>query len=120
MSYILIFNCGSSSLKFSLMDESNEKVEMSGLAERLGQSDAVITTSWKGEKNAANLEGDHGHKAAVEYIFSFLKDKGYVDHIKAIGHRVVHGGIKFKDSALIDDAVIAQIRKCVPYAPIHA
>ena len=55
MSYILIFNCGSSSLKFSLMDEASEQVEMSGLAERLGEPGATITTSWNGEKIPADL-----------------------------------------------------------------
>ncbi|GAA5099500.1 acetate kinase [Wohlfahrtiimonas larvae] len=119
MSYILIFNCGSSSLKFSLMDEVSEQVEMSGLAERLGEAGAVITTSWNGNKTPADLGDGSGHKAAVDFILSFLKDQGYLDKIKAIGHRVVHGGIKFKDSALINDEVVAQIRKCIPYAPIH-
>lgn len=119
MSYILIFNCGSSSLKFSLMDEASEKVEASGLAERLGETGAIITTNWNDEKIPANLGDGSGHKEAVEHILAFLKEKGYLEKVKAIGHRVVHGGIKFKDSALIDDAVIAQIRKCIPYAPIH-
>lgn len=119
MSYILIFNCGSSSLKFSLMNESNEEVVVSGLAERLGSSNAIITISINGEKIPTELGNGAGHREAVEYILGFLKEKNYLDKIKAIGHRVVHGGIKFKNSALIDDAVIAQIKKCIPYAPIH-
>ncbi len=119
MSYILIFNCGSSSLKFSLMNESNEQVEVEGLAERLGEADAVITTKFNGEKIPTNLGNGAGHKVAVENILGFLKEHNYLDQIKAIGHRVVHGGDKFKSSALITDEVFKEIEKCIPYAPLH-
>ncbi|MBS7827601.1 acetate kinase [Wohlfahrtiimonas chitiniclastica] len=119
MSYILIFNCGSSSLKFSLMDADSEKVELSGLAERLGGNGAEITTKYHGDKIVASLGNGSGHQEAVEYILAFLKEKGYLEQIQAIGHRVVHGGNKFKSSALIDQEVLDQIEACVPLAPLH-
>lgn len=119
MSYILIFNCGSSSLKFSLMDATNEKVEVSGLAERLGGAGAVVTVKHDDKKIPTELGDGSAHKEAVENILAFLKDKGYLANISAIGHRVVHGGSKFKKSVLITDDVLAQIEKCVPFAPLH-
>lgn len=119
MAYVLILNCGSSSLKFSLMDEKSESVEVSGLAERLGEKGAVITTKFNGEKIPHDLGDGSAHQQAVEYILNFLTEKNFINQVKAIGHRVVHGGEKFTSSVLIDANVLKAIETCTPLAPLH-
>lgn len=119
MSYILIFNCGSSSLKFSLMDEASEQVVVSGLAERLGGDGAIVTIKLDGEKLPTELGDGAAHQAAVDHILAFMNEKGYLADVRAIGHRVVHGGSKFNQSVLINDEVLKEIESCIPFAPIH-
>ncbi len=115
---ILVLNTGSSSLKFSLIQANDQKVVFSGLADKLGNNDATITFKTEEGKVEHPLQPGN-HKKAVAEIFSFIDKKGLKDSIIGIGHRVVHGGEKFKSSIIIDEEVLAAIEACVPFAPLH-
>lgn len=115
---ILVLNTGSSSLKFSLIQADDQKVVFSGLADKLGNNDATITFKTEEGKVEHPLQPGN-HKKAVAEIFSFIDKKGLKDSIIGIGHRVVHGGEKFKSSIIIDEEVLAAIEACVPFAPLH-
>jgi len=108
---VLVINCGSSSLKFALVDVSDGNVLRSGLAERLQTEQARLKLNLAGD---AALPGAT-HEQALDRI---LRELGQVE-IRAVGHRVVHGGEAFSESVLIDEAVIAQIRRCSELAPLH-
>lgn len=125
---ILVINCGSSSLKFALIDTISKQEVLSGLAEKLGMADSRITfkhgptprRSYRqpGEKDTSALAGGT-HAAAMDAIIERLRDEGLLESVKAVGHRVVHGGEVFKATAMITDAVLAQIEKCSKLAPLH-
>jgi acetate kinase len=115
---ILVLNSGSSSLKFSLIDGQSFDEKLSGLADRLGQETATLTFKTNGQKLEKSL-APATHKQAVAEIFSYLAGEGLQDALAGIGHRVVHGGEQFKTSTIIDDAVLAAIEACVPFAPLH-
>lgn len=117
---ILVINSGSSSLKFSLFngasDTANDTELLSGLAERLGTTEAVLTWQDASGKQRQSLQGD-GHEAALAAIRKRLEaDYGAP---AAIGHRVVHGGEAFSQSVLIDASVIEGIEACASLAPLH-
>ena len=120
---ILVLNCGSSSLKYQLIDMETEGVLASGKYERIGEEAAFLTHKALGKKGyIKRLAPDH--KDAIEYALSQFTDDEYpvlesLDEIDAIGHRVVHGGEVFKESAVIDDKVIKQIQECGEFAPLH-
>lgn len=115
---ILVLNSGSSSLKFSLISSQDQHVILSGLAEKLGLADAVISFKEGGEKEIFPLQPGN-HKQAVVEIFNRLEKNGQLKGIVGIGHRVVHGGEAFKTSSLITEEVIGVIEACVPFAPLH-
>lgn len=118
-SNILVINCGSSSLKFSVVDSSTGQQPISGLAERLGDSEAVVTIK-SSENGKLSIEIPQGeHDQALATILDHLKQKGILDSIQAVGHRVVHGGEQFTDSTVIDDQVLAAIEACNHLAPLH-
>lgn len=111
---VLVVNCGSSSLKFALIEPSTGQVRHHGLAERLGASAEGASLSVDdGESEALPAGADHG--VALDRILERVKR----EHIAAIGHRVVHGGERFSESVLLDDAAIEQIDACTPLAPLH-
>ncbi|SFE48514.1 acetate/propionate family kinase [Peptostreptococcus sp. D1] len=122
---VLVLNCGSSSLKYQLIDMSNESVLCKGLVERIGIEGSVL----KHEK--AGLDGKHivevemkDHKAAIKYVLEAVAhpEVGAVkemSEIEAVGHRIVHGGEKFASSALLTEEVIEAINECVELAPLH-
>lgn len=116
---ILVINCGSSSLKFALFCATSLECVASGLAEKLGSTDAVITIKNGNSKSTANLnQGDHS--TAIKRVIESLKSMNLLtNNPVGIGHRVVHGGEAFSDSVLIDDSVIAEIKKCSALAPLH-
>ena len=115
---ILVINCGSSSLKFSVINPATEEESINGLAERMGSSEAVLRWKINGEKGSQTL-GQAGHDQAIEALMGLLREEGLIERVAAIGHRVVHGGEKFTQSALVTDEVIAAIEDCVPLAPLH-
>ncbi|BCE00353.1 acetate/propionate family kinase [Marinicellulosiphila megalodicopiae] len=116
---ILVFNSGSSSFKFSLFEQNNPEPILNGLAEQLGQTQASITIKYKQSKFKHNI-ANADHKTAILFLLDqFKKLEINLDHIHAIGHRVVHGGEYFSDSVIIDDQVIHALENCSALAPLH-
>ena len=120
---ILVINCGSSSLKFQLIDSATEKVLAKGICERIGISGSFTYQPAGGEKIKEGKPMPT-HTEAMQYVVEALTDKdtGVVkrpDDIQAVGHRVVHGGEKFSEATLITDDVIKEIEACVELAPLH-
>lgn len=118
---ILSVNAGSSSLKFSLF-EMPEGVELvNGYFEKIGLSDSYYSIKINGEKIIRDKRVDT-HKKAVEYLCEELIENGIInsmDEIKGIGHRIVNGGPKYKESILIDDDFIKEFENLIEYAPLH-
>ncbi|KAB7667992.1 acetate kinase [Bacillus sp. B1-b2] len=121
MAKVIAINAGSSSLKFQLFEMPSEEVITKGLIERIGLNDAVFNISANGEKIKEVTEIPD-HDVAVKILLGKLTDLGIIeslDEIQGIGHRVVHGGEEFADSALITDAVIDKIESLSELAPLH-
>ena len=116
--HTLVINCGSSSLKFALIDAASQRTTVTGIAEKLGLADACISFKQDGKKVELTLaQGDHA--GAMKAILSYFDERELTGSVTAIGHRVVHGGETFKQSTLIDDSVIAAIEDCARLAPLH-
>jgi len=120
---ILVINSGSSSIKFQVFDMPSEAVKCSGLVERIGLDDAVITYKVNGEKHQKTTEIPN-HKTGLELVAQYLMDEevGVIkskDDIGAVGHRVVHGGSTFAKTVVIDDAVKEKIKELYSLAPLH-
>lgn len=121
MNKIMAVNAGSSSLKFQLLEMPSEKVITEGLVERIGLSDAGFTIKVNGNKEKSVLEIKN-HSQAVDKVLNELVARKIVsslDEIKGVGHRVVHGGEKFKESTIITEEVIQQIEAVSFLAPLH-
>ncbi|RLV58452.1 acetate kinase [Parashewanella curva] len=118
---VLVLNCGSSSLKFAVMDAQTGDDKISGLAECFGLEDSRIKWKSQGEKHQANLGAFTAHREAIEFIVNDIlgKQPELAQQIQAIGHRIVHGGEKFTHSVIIDDQVLKGIEECVSLAPLH-
>lgn len=117
---VLVLNCGSSSLKFAIIDAQNGDEHLSGLAECLHLPEARI--KWKLDgKHEAELGNGAAHKEALSFIVnSILASKPELaENLGAIGHRVVHGGEQFTSSVLITDEVLKGIEDCATLAPLH-
>ena len=120
---ILVLNCGSSSLKYQLIDMENEKVLASGKYERIGEKEAFITHKVNGQK--IKIENSaYNHTEAIEFALKQLTNPEYkvidsLDEINAIGHRLVHGGEKIAESVVIDDSVIDVLKEYSDLAPLH-
>ena len=120
---ILVLNCGSSSLKYQLINMENEEVLASGKYERIGEDEAFITHKANGKK----IEIKHPaktHEEAVDFTLKQLTNPEYkviddLDEISAIGHRLLNGGEKIKESTIIDDYVVEVLRECIDLAPLH-
>nr|WP_299592587.1 acetate kinase [uncultured Microbulbifer sp.] len=118
---VLVLNCGSSSLKFAVMNPRDGSVSVSGIGEALGQGEPVVSWKIDGDRQSTSLPKDTRHTEVIRFLVDEIlaghPDLG--DQLIAIGHRVVHGGEKFSHSVLIDDAVIKAIQECVALAPLH-
>ncbi|MBO5483744.1 MAG: acetate kinase [Lachnospiraceae bacterium] len=119
---ILVVNCGSSSLKYQLIDSDTEKVSASGQCERIGL-DGIFSIKINGEKKEKNVDIPD-HAVAIKTVLHALVDKenaviDSLEEIQAIGHRVVHGGENFSKSVLITEEVIREIEECNDLAPLH-
>ncbi|MBR2786449.1 MAG: acetate kinase [Clostridia bacterium] len=120
---ILVLNCGSSSLKYQLINMEDESVLAKGNYERIGDPKAFVTHKVNGEKYVIeNLAPTH--KEALEFIIKQLTETEYavvnsLDEINAVGHRVVQGAEKYADPILVDDSVVAGIREIADLAPVH-
>ncbi len=121
---ILVINCGSSSLKYQLIDSESEKVLAKGLCERIGIDGSAITHQPAGGDKVTTKVPMPDHTEAVKYVIEKLTDPvvGVVkslDEIGAVGHRIVHGGEKFASSVVIDDEVLKAVEECNDLAPLH-
>lgn len=121
---ILVINCGSSSLKYQLIDMTNENVLAKGLAERIGIEGSRIKHKPTGKEEVVIEKPMDNHKVVLEIVLNALVDSNYgiiksMDEIGAVGHRVVHGGEKFSESVIIDDNVMQAIKDCIDLAPLH-
>lgn len=115
---ILVLNCGSSSIKYQVIDSVTEQPEMVGLVERIGESSSLIRHKANGSETEETVEAPD-HVAAMAVIGKHLNIGGVEIDIQAVGHRVVHGGEFFFRPALIDDEVEASIEACASLAPLH-
>lgn len=121
---ILVLNCGSSSIKYKLLNMDNNDTLASGAMEKIGLKGTFLKHQ-SGEQDKVKLVGEVlDHQVGIEYILGVMTDSkigcvNSLDEIDAVGHRVVHGGEEFKGSVIITDEVIAQMEKCIELAPLH-
>ncbi|MGG8469272.1 acetate kinase [Rahnella sp. PAMC25617] len=118
---VLVLNCGSSSLKFAIIDAANGEEHISGLAECFHLPEARIKWKMDGGKEEAALGAGAAHSEALKFIVNNILSKKpeLSAELVAIGHRIVHGGEKLTKSMLITDAVIEGIKESIPFAPLH-
>ncbi|HIF9194262.1 TPA: acetate kinase [Photobacterium damselae] len=117
---VLVLNCGSSSLKFAIIDPVSGEEHLSGLAECLGLPEARIKWKLDGKHEAQLGEGAAHEEALAFMVDTILASKPELkDNLGAIGHRIVHGGEQFTASALIDDVVLKGIEDAATFAPLH-
>ncbi len=121
---ILVINCGSSSLKYQVLDMTKENVLAKGLVERIGMEGSVIGHSPEDGEKIEKKVPMKDHNDAISVVLDTILDKEHgvlksMDEIGAVGHRVVHAGEKFSKSTIIDDKVIAALEECVELAPLH-
>jgi len=120
---ILVLNSGSSSLKYQVIDTDTGEMLVKGYYERIGQEQAFLTHKVHGEKHKFEHPA-RNHEKAIEFVMRRLVSDSYgifksLDELDAIGHRVVHGGEKFKDAVLVTDEVIQGIKDTAELAPLH-
>ena len=121
---VLVINCGSSSLKYQLIETDSEEVLAKGLCERIGIDGSAITHTPKGGDKVTTTVPMKDHTDAVKLVIEKLTDDKVgvirsLSEIDAVGHRVVHGGEKFASSVVINDEVMAAIAECNDLAPLH-
>lgn len=121
---ILVINCGSSSLKFQLIDSESEKVLAKGLCERIAIEGSQLVYTPAGGEKIKTQAPMKDHTDAIRLVLNALSnpETGVVSSLKeidAVGHRIVHGGEKFAKSVVINDEVIAAIEECNDLAPLH-
>ena len=120
----LVINCGSSSLKYQLIDMSTEECMVQGLVERIGIEGSILTQKVEGKDKYVINSDIKDHKEAISLVLEALVDPIHgviksMGEISAVGHRVVHGGEKYSDSVLINDEVLNSIKDCIVLAPLH-
>ncbi|MBQ3540655.1 MAG: acetate kinase, partial [Phascolarctobacterium sp.] len=121
---VFVINCGSSSLKYQLIDMKNENVMAKGLIERIGMDGSVLKHT-PANANTIDISTEiPDHKVAIQLVIEALLDENHgvikkMSEINAVGHRVVHGGERFTDSMLITTDVIKGIEACCEIAPLH-
>lgn len=118
----LVINAGSSTLKWKLFSMPDEQILASGLVDRIDLPASVFTAQQPGQEKYRITQDNITYDLAATMVLSYLKDQGVVEHlheISGIGHRVVAGGEYFKDSVLVDNEVLAQIKELSQYAPLH-
>ena len=120
----LVINCGSSSLKYQLIDTVTEESLVQGLVERIGIAGSVLTQKVNGKEKYIIETEIKDHKDGIELVLKALIDEKHgviksMDEIAAVGHRVVHGGEKYSNSVVITEAVLESIKECISLAPLH-
>ena len=120
---ILVLNCGSSSLKYQLINMDNDEVIAKGNYERIGMEGSFLTHKFGSEKKVYEHKANN-HEEAIAFTMEKFVEPGIavissLDEIDGIGHRIVHGGEKFTESAVITDEVVEGIRDAIKFAPLH-
>ncbi|MCI8393319.1 MAG: acetate kinase [Clostridia bacterium] len=120
---ILVLNSGSSSLKYQLIDMTNEEVMAKGNFERIGHGNSFVTHK-VGEDKHVIEHNVKNHEEAIKFVLEQFTNEEYgviksLDEIDAVGHRLVHGGEKFSSSVIITDEVVKQVEECSSLAPLH-
>ena len=120
---ILVLNSGSSSLKYQVIDMETEEMLAKGYFERIGQPNSFLTHKVHGQKHKFEHNAKN-HEQAIEFVLNRITNPHYgviksLEELGGIGHRVVHGGEKFKDAVIITDEVIEEIKRCADLAPLH-
>jgi len=121
---ILVLNCGSSSIRYQFFDMTDQKVLGKGIVEKIGMKGSLLK-HYKESGEKVKFVGEIlDHKSGIEYVLGVLTSSKHgciagLEEIEAVGHRVVHGGERFKKSALLTDEVINEIEKCIELAPLH-
>ncbi|KKY02919.1 MULTISPECIES: acetate/propionate family kinase [Paraclostridium] len=122
---VLVLNCGSSSLKYQLIDMSNEEVLCIGLVERIGIEGSILKQEKDGVEGKLVVEQPmKNHQDAIKLVLEGVVDPKFggvkdISEVEAVGHRVVHGGEKFASSVKINDEVMKALEECVELAPLH-
>lgn len=121
---ILVLNCGSSSIKYQLLDFENRRTLAKGIVEKVGLKGSFLKHE-KERGDVVKLEGEIiDHQIGIEYVLGVMISKKHgcissLSEINAVGHRMVHGGELFKDSSLINDDTLKNFKACIPLAPLH-
>lgn len=115
--WVLVLNCGSSSVKLAVVHPATGSRRVTGLAERVGSSDAVVSLR-RGESEETGTPDDSSARGALAHLLGALTDEER-DALVGVGHRVVHGGSNFSASVVVDDATLAELRDMVDLAPLH-
>ncbi|WP_312649161.1 acetate/propionate family kinase [Aminipila sp.] len=121
---VLVINCGSSSLKYQVLDMTNEVLLCKGLVERIGMEGSVITHEKVGMDKFKLVVPMNDHKDAIGHVLEAVQSEEHgvvksMDEIGAVGHRVVHAGEKYAHSVLITEKVIKALEECIELAPLH-
>lgn len=121
---VLVINCGSSSLKYQLINMDNEKVMAKGLVERIGIEGSILTHRPEGMDKVVIEQPMKDHKDAIKLVLDALVDSKHgvirdMSEISAVGHRVVHAGEKYACSVLLNDDVMKALDECIHLAPLH-
>lgn len=118
-SLVLVFNCGSSSIKFAVIDPHTGESNLSGLVQCIGMPEANLQWKYIGEKHKRELPNVDYISAMSKIIELLNETNDLVAQLIAVGHRVVHGGETFKESVIIDEQVLQQVKACCHLAPLH-
>ncbi|HNS71768.1 MAG TPA: acetate kinase [bacterium] len=121
---IFVLNCGSSSLKFQLIEADDDRLLAKGVVERIGASDAILTYKPVGKEPVVQTRDIPSHEAALSLVLGLLSDSRHgvisgMNEIGGVGHRLVHGGEEFVSSVLIDEKVKEGVHRCIQFAPLH-
>ncbi|MDD4311327.1 MAG: acetate kinase [Eubacteriales bacterium] len=124
MTYILVINAGSSSLKYQLIDIDEERIIAKGICERIGIAKSVLSYKPTNGECFEKESPMKTHEDAIKLVLDVLADPKIgvikdMSSIRAVGHRVLHGGEKYADPVLIDDQVLEAIEECIPLGPLH-
>ena len=116
---VLLLNCGSSSIKYKVIDADSEQVVATGIIQRIGDESGTLDHKLEGETVHVD-RGFPNHARALNYLVRVFNAHGPdLDQIRAVGHRTVHGGDKFRSTVVIDDDVLEGLRELSPLAPLH-
>lgn len=121
---VLVINCGSSSLKYQVLDMTDESLLAKGLVERIGMEGSVINHTKTGKDKIVKNVPMNDHKDAIAQVLAAIRDNEHgvirdMSEIGAVGHRVVHAGERYSESVLITESVISTLEECIELAPLH-